>query len=122
MKLLLLIMLATFSIASTQYKTPVFVVENSTLYCLKHEKTNSYELVKYNPGDLVSGDYASRYCSYNFESITDRIDARVLELKLKAENDKKNENSFGVGSFLLLLCFLALIFMCLPQDHKMKDE
>lgn len=122
MKVLLLIMLATFSFASTQYKTPVFVVENSTLYCLKHEKYKNNELVKYNQGDLLSGDYASNYCSYNFESITDRIDARVLELKLKAENDKKTDNSFGVGSFLLLICFLALIFFCLPQDHKMKDE
>lgn len=122
MKILLFIILATFSIASTQYKTPVFVVENSTLYCLKHEKYKNYELVKYNPGDLVSGDYASSYCSYNFESITDRIDERILELelKLKAEDDKKNDNSFGVGSLLLLICFLALIFICLPRNPE-KD-
>lgn len=118
MKILLFILLATFSIASTQYKTPVFVVESSTLYCLKHEKYKSYELVKYNPGDLVSGDYASSYCSYNFESITDRIDARILELKLKAEDDKKNDNLFGVGSFLLLICFLALIFIYLPRNEE----
>lgn len=122
MKILLLIILATFSIASTQYKTPVFVVENSTLYCLKHEKYNNYELIKYNPGDLVSGDYASNYCSYNFESITDRIDARVLELKLKKEQEEQDKEEFGIGSFLLLFCFMALIFICLPQDHKVKDE
>lgn len=120
MKLLLLIMIATFSFAAThtQYKTPVFTVENSTLYCTKNLKNYDYDIIKYNPGDLVSGDYASKNCSYNFESITDRIDARILELELKAEEDKKTDNSFGVGSFLLLICFLALIFICLPINTE----
>ena len=122
MKLLLLIMLAIFSFASTQYKTPVFVVEKSTLYCLKYENYKYGEIVKHNPGDLVSGDYASSYCSYNSESIIDKIDARILELKLKAEDDKKTENSFGVGSFTLLMLFIALIFICLPTEHIVEDQ
>lgn len=45
MKILLLIMLTTFSFAGTQYRTPVFVVENSTLYCLKHEKYKTMKLL-----------------------------------------------------------------------------
>lgn len=112
MKLLLLIVLATLSFASTEYRTPVFTVENSTLYCTKDLIFKDYDIVKYNPGDLVSGDYASQYCSYNFETITDKIDARILELKLKKEQNMQNEKDFG--SFLLIFVFIALIFICLP--------
>lgn len=90
MKLLLLALLATLSFASTQYKTPVFVIENSTLYCVKSIKYKSFEMIKYNPGDLVSGDYASSHCSYNFESIQDRLDARVAELNIKEKEKKEN--------------------------------
>lgn len=114
MKLLLLIMLTTFSIAATQYKTPVFVVENSTLYCFNHKTELIEEFI---PGDLVSGEYASYACSYNKETVQKKYDANIK----KKEETSKNENSFGVGSFLLLLCFLALIFICLPKEHKEEE-
>lgn len=110
MKLLLLALLATLSFASTQYKTPVFVVENSTLYCVKPIKYESFEMIQYNPGDLVSGDYASNHCSYNLPSIQARLDVRLTELKAK-----ENDNSFGFGSFLLLLLFIGLIVIILPN-------
>lgn len=115
MKLLLLIMLTTFSIASTQYKTPVFVVEKSTLYCF-NERANLIE--EFIPGDLVSGDYAAHKCSYNKET----VQKKYYETGKENETVKNKKEEFGVGSFLLLFCFMALIFMCLPQDHKVKDE
>lgn len=115
MKLLLLIMLTTFSFAGTQYKTPVFVVENSTLYCLKHKKYKDYEIVKYNPGDLVSGDYASNYCSYNFESVNDKIDERIKE-----EKNKEDKDGLGIGFILFIIIFISLIFVCLPNDNDEK--
>lgn len=117
MKLLLIALLATLSFAGTQYKTPVFVVENSTLYCVKPIKYKNFEMVQHNPGDLVDGSYASSHCSYNFESIQDRLDARILELKQKAEQEKKDANSFGFGSFLLLLLSIGLIIIILPSTN-----
>lgn len=113
MKLLLLALLATLSFASTQYKTPVFVVENSTLYCVKPIQYKSFEMIQYNPGDLVDGSYASSYCSYNFESIQDRLDARVAELNAKEK--EKNDNSFGVGSLIVLIAFVFSIIIILSN-------
>ena len=113
MKVLLLIMLATFSFASTQYKTPVFVVENSTLYCFNHKTELIEEFI---PGDLVSGEYASYACSYNKETVQKKYDANIK----RKEQAAKTDNSFGFGSFLLLICFLALIFICLP--HNSNEE
>ena len=113
MKILLFIILATFSIASTQYKTPVFVVENSTLYCFNHRTELIQEFI---PGDLVSGDYASYACSYNRETVQKKYDENIK----RKNQELKNDNSFGVGSLLLLICFLALIFICLPRNPE-KD-
>lgn len=111
MKALLLIMLATFSIASTQYKTPVFVVENSTLYCFNHKTELIEEFI---PGDLVSGEYASYACSYNKETVQKKYDANIK----RKEQAVKTDNSFGLGSWMLAIVFAVLIFICLPRENE----
>lgn len=122
MKLLLIALLATLSFAGTQYKTPVFVVENSTLYCVKPIKYKNFEMIQHNPGDLVDGSYASQHCSYNFESIQDRLDARVAELNAKKE--AKNDNSFGPGTWFMLIFSIGAILIILPSicKHNKSDN
>ena len=103
MKLLLLIMLATLSFASTQYKTPVFVVEKSILYCFYGPKSIIEE---YKPGDLVSGNYAEYYCSYNYETIKKRQDKYIEE---KNKDDKEFNPGFLIFVVLLAISIVAFL-------------
>ena len=120
MKLLLLALLATLSFASTQYKTPVFVVENLTLYCVKPIKYKNFEMIQYNNGDLVDWSYTSQHCSYNFKSTQDRLDARVAELNAKEE--EKNDNLFGPGTLFMLIFFIGAILIILPSICTQWNE
>jgi len=84
MKLLLFIILATFSLAGTTYQSSVFAVENKILYC-----SDIYEnkIKQYNPGEILSGYYVIRNCSYNIETITTKHEEHIKKKKDK-EQDK----------------------------------
>jgi hypothetical protein len=79
-------------------------------------------MIQHNPGDLVDGSYASSHCSYNFESIQDRLDARVVELNAKKK--EKNDNSFGPGTLFMLVLFIGGILIILPNilTHNKSDN
>lgn len=113
MKILLFIVLICISsLAATTYKTSVFVVEKSTLYCVKQIKYESFEIIRYNPGDLVSGDYASQHCSYNLSTTQAKLDDRIAELNIKEK--EKNNNSFGPVIWFLILVLFGLLLAVLP--------
>ena len=70
MKLFLLIILMTFSFGGTVYRTPVFTVEHSTLYCW--QGIDPMTIVEHKPGDLLDGDHVLHYCSYNLDTTKEK--------------------------------------------------
>lgn len=113
MKTLLLIMLTTFSFAGTKYRTPVFVVENSTLYCF-YSLTSKIE--EYKPGDLVDGDYASHYCSYNKETMKTKHKEHI---EMQEKQDRKDNIVFLI---LSLFSVIVLWLMFSPNNSNQKEK
>jgi hypothetical protein len=80
MKLLLLIVLASFSFAATTYRIPVFTVEHNPLYCW--QGIDNMQIITHKPGDLIDGEHALRYCSYNIDTTTEKYNAYINQNKL----------------------------------------
>ena len=102
MKLFLSIVLATFSFAGTLYKTPVFTVEHSTLYCW--QGIDPMTIVEYKPGDLLDGDHALNYCSYNLDTVKEKYSNYVNE-------NKATPIITGFISIVSMLLFSWILFI-----------
>ena len=69
----------TFSFGGTVYRTPVFTVEHSTLYCW--QGIDPMTIVEHKPGDLLDGDHVLHYCSYNLDTTKEKYDIYIHQNK-----------------------------------------
>lgn len=82
MKLLLLIVLASFSFAGTiTYRIPVFTVEHNPLYCWQGIGSDM-QIITHKPGELLDGEHALNYCSYNIDTTKEKYNRYINQDKL----------------------------------------
>ena len=102
MKLIVFLLLSTLAFAGTVYRTPVFTVEHSTLYCWK--EIDLMIIVEHKPGDLLDGAHVLSYCSYNLDTTKEKYNTYV--------NSKKEAPTI-IGFILVaaISLFTWIIFM-----------
>lgn len=111
MKYLVILILSTiYTLASTQYKTPVFVVEKSTLYCVYYSYENS-KLIEYLPGDLVAGDTAASNCSYNYDTANKQLTTYLAKFNITEPSTKPTTTFLNIIIGVVLLLGVASITM-----------
>lgn len=102
MKLILFLLLSTLAFAGTVYRTPVFTVEHSTLYCW--QGIDPMIIVVHKPGDLLDGDHVLNYCSYNLDTTKEKYNTYV-------NKNKAELTIIGFVSIAVILLLLWFLFM-----------
>ena len=102
MKLILFLLLSTLAFAGTVYRTPVFTVEHSTLYCW--QGIDPMSIVEHKPGDLLDGDHVLKYCSYNLDTTKEKYNTYV-------NSNKETPTIIGLILIAVVSLFAWIIFM-----------
>lgn len=102
MKLILLLLLSALAFAGTVYRTPVFTVEHSTLYCW--QGIDPMTIVEHKPGDLLDGAHVLSYCSYNLDTTKEKYNTYI-------NSNKAAPTIIGFISIATVLLFSWLLFM-----------
>jgi hypothetical protein len=111
MKSLIVLLLFTISIfAATHYTATNMVVGSEPMYC-----TDYYgeQLIVQNTGDIVNGDYANTYCSYNKFTIDNKM--KLLASEHNHKVDIIIRNILKIFIVFLILFVIYSIYMLLKS-------